>query len=99
MSRKPEEYVVEFEDRPGRWVPIAGEVYRRKGRAEARSVEAAKELGARTRVAPRKPIWEEWSFRKLATRMGGTAQAAREMKKRTDRESPLSERQASFSRE
>ena len=25
MSREPEEYVVEFEDRPGRWVPIAGE--------------------------------------------------------------------------
>ena len=30
----------------------------------------------------RVPIWEEWGFFKLASRLGGTAPAAREMKKR-----------------
>lgn len=79
---EPEEYVVEFEDRPGRWVPVAGAVYKEKERAEERGKREAEEMGVKTRVVPRKPIWEEWNFRTLISRMGGTAPAIREMKKR-----------------
>lgn len=77
-----EEYAVEFEDEPGRWVPIAGEVYKSREKAEERSREAEKKLRVKTRVVPRTPIWDEWSFRNLMIRMGGTGPAIREMKKR-----------------
>jgi len=77
-----EGYEVEFEERPGRWVPVAGAIYKDKGKAEERGKREAEEMGVETRVVPRKPIWEEWNFRKLTSRMGGTSQAIREMKKR-----------------
>ena len=77
-----EEYVVEFEERPGRWSPIAGAIYKSRDRAEKRSKKEAKAMDVKTRVSPRPPIWSEWNFRKLASRMGGTAPAAREMKSR-----------------
>jgi len=78
------EYVVEFEDpdKPGNWIPVSGAIYKSKERAEERSRKEAKAMGVETRVSPRPPIWEEWNFMKLASRMGGTAQAVREMKKR-----------------
>ena len=82
MSGEPEEYVVEFEDKPGRWVPISGAVYRSRERAEERSEKEAEALGVKTRVVPRTPIWDEWSFRKLTVRMGGIAPASREIKRR-----------------
>jgi len=77
-----EEYEVEFEYEVGKWAPISGAVYRSKERAEERSRKEAEEMGVETRVTPRKPVWEEWNFRKLSSRMGGTAPAVREMKKR-----------------
>jgi len=77
-----EEFVVEFEDRPGRWVPVSGAVYRSREMAEERSRKEAEEMGVKTRVVPRAPIWNEWNFMKLASRLGGTAPAAREVKKR-----------------
>ena len=77
-----EEFVVEFEDKPGKWIAIAGAIYREKERAEERSREEAEALGVETRVVPRTPIWGEWNFTKLASRLGGTAPAVREMKKR-----------------
>ena len=79
-----EEYVVEFEDTPGRWMSIAGAVYKSKERADERAEKEAEALGVETRVVPRTPIWEEWSFTKLASRLGGTGPAVREMKKRGD---------------
>ena len=82
MSEQQKEYVVEFEDRPGRWIPIAGAIYKSRDRAEKRSEKEAEAMGVKTRVSPRRPIWGEWNFRKLASRMGGTAPAVREMKKR-----------------
>ena len=86
MSEEPE-YVVEFEEKrkgkpTGRWIPVARAVYRRKERADERSREVAEELDTETRVVPRPPIWDEWGFRKLTSRMGGTAPATREMKRR-----------------
>ena len=77
-----EEFVVEFEDRPGKWIAISGAVYRDRGKAEERSEREAEAMGVETRVSPRTPIWDEWNFVKLASRLGGTAPAAREMKKR-----------------
>lgn len=79
MSEK--EYVVEFED-DGRWIPIAGAVYRDKDRADERSRKEGEAMGVETRVVPRTPMWNEWNFRKLTSRMGGTSPALREMKKR-----------------
>lgn len=77
-----EEYEVQFEDKPGRWISISGAVYRDKERAEEMSKRQAEAMGVKTRVVPRTPIWEEWNFTKLASRLGGTAPAVREMKKR-----------------
>lgn len=76
-----EEYVVEFEDK-GRWIAISGAIYKDRARAEKRSEREAESMGVKTRVSPRTPIWEEWNFMKLASRLGGTAQATREMKRR-----------------
>jgi len=77
-----DEYIIEMEEKEGRWTPIAGEIYRDKYRAEERSKQAAEEMSVKTRVAPRIPIWDEWNFAKLAARLEGTAPAIREMKKR-----------------
>ena len=77
-----EEFLVEFEDKPGKWIAIAGAVYKDKEKAEERSRREAEAMGVKTRVVPRTPIWDEWNFTKLASRLRGTAPAAREMKKR-----------------
>lgn len=79
-----EEYLVEFEERPGRWTPVAGAVYKDEKRAKERSRKEAEAMGVKTRVTPRRPIWEEWNFKKLTSRMGGTTPAIREMKKRAE---------------
>ena len=79
-----DEYVVEFEERSGRWIPIAGAIYKDETRAEKRSKKEAEAMGVKTRVTPRRPIWKEWNFKKLTSRMGGTAPAIREMKKRAE---------------
>lgn len=79
-----EEFIVEFEDRPGRWTPVYGAVYKSRERAEERSRREAEAMGVRTRVVPRRPIWDEWNFRKLTTRLGGTGPAIREMKRRAE---------------
>ena len=78
------EYVVEFEERPGRWTPVAGAIYESKEKAEERSKREAEAMGVKTRVTPRSAIWEEWNFKKLTSRMRGTAPAVREMKKRAE---------------
>lgn len=79
MSEK--EFVVEFEDKPGRWIEVSGAVYRDREKAEERSRKEAA-AGIKVRVVPRTPIYDEWNFMKLASRLRGTAPAAREMKKR-----------------
>lgn len=76
-----EEFVVEFEEKKGKWYPVTG-TYRTRERADERSKEVAEELGKRTRVVRRPPIWEDWNFRSLTTRLRGTDLALREVKKR-----------------
>jgi len=77
-----EEWIVEFEESPGRWIPITGAVYRDKRRAEERRRQEEEKLGTKTRVVRGTPIWDEWNFFRLASRLGGTTEAIREMKKR-----------------
>ena len=77
-----EEYQVEFEDTPGKWIALSGAIYKSKERANERAGKEAEALGVETRVVPRTPIYDEWNFTKLASRLGGTGPAAREMRKR-----------------
>lgn len=81
-----ERYIIEFQPRPRKkpseWLPVAGLLFKTKERAEEISRKQAEKLGVPTRVVKQPKIYEIWNFRKLMSRMEGTAPALGEMKKR-----------------